>query len=97
MNRLIKSLATVMGAAALIVAPMAIVAPSAHAETLTVPDRKVQGTPEANQPAFWVDYLEDERGITGATCQEDRWRGQDFRACCTACGHQVRARSDQGG
>ena len=70
MNRLIKSLATVMGAAALIVAPMAIVAPSAQAETLTVPDRKVEGTPEANQPAFWVDYLEDERGITGATCRK---------------------------
>lgn len=74
-RRFLKSLATVMGAAALIVAPMALLAPSAQASMVldetntddTVPFIKGPSPTGTNHVAYWVDYLAD-KGINGATC-----------------------------
>jgi LPXTG-motif cell wall-anchored protein len=62
-----------MGAAALVVAPIALIVPSAQAETLTQPDDVVAhisgpSPTGTNHPAFWVNYLEEVRDITGAVC-----------------------------
>jgi LPXTG-motif cell wall-anchored protein len=69
-RRLAKSLATLMGTAALIVAPFALLAPSASAATLTTPDDRVEGTAEHNQVDWWEEsYLPSlTPPITGATC-----------------------------
>ena len=76
-RRLVKSLATMMGAAALVVAPIALLAPAAHAEVLDTPDATVPFSAAANQPDFWEEWLETERGITGATCFDEPVSGND--------------------
>jgi hypothetical protein len=67
-RRLLKPLATVMGAAALMVAPIALIAPSAQAEPLTTPDATVPFSAAANQLSFWVNWLDENRDIDNATC-----------------------------
>ena len=69
-RRLVKTLATLIGAAALVVAPIALLAPSASAEVLTTPDDRVEGTAEHNQADWWQNaYLPSLKPpITGATC-----------------------------
>ena len=76
-RRLVKSLATMMGAAALVVAPIALLAPAANAEVLDTPDATVPFSAAANQPDFWEEWLETERGITGATCFDEPVSGND--------------------
>jgi LPXTG-motif cell wall-anchored protein len=66
-----------MGTAALVVAPIALLAPSAHAAVLDDPDAVVPFSSGANQPGFWVDWLEDERDITGAVCFDEPVSGND--------------------
>ena len=59
-RRLVKSLATMMGAAALLVAPIALIAPSAQAAHVLTPDEYAAGTPGNNNEATWEAFLEAE-------------------------------------
>jgi hypothetical protein len=76
-RRLLKSVASVMGAAALVVAPMALLAPSAQADGhVLTPDDEVAHIPGdapegTNHVEFWVKYLDEERDIAGATCVKE--------------------------
>jgi hypothetical protein len=70
-RRLLKPLATMMGAAALVVAPVALLAPSAQADGhVLTPDDEVEGTSAANNVEYWEDtYLPGlTPPITNATC-----------------------------
>ena len=77
-RRFLKSLATVMGAAALVVAPMALLAPSAQAAIVLDESNaddivpfiaNEPGVPGTNQVAYWVNYLE-EKGFTDVYCEK---------------------------
>lgn len=74
--RLMKSLAGTVGAVALVVAPMSLLATSAQADShVLVPDDEVAHVPGdapggTNHVEYWVNYLEEVRDITGATCMK---------------------------
>ena len=66
-RRLVKSFATLMGASALLLAPIALAAP-AHAGVVAAeqeflePDEVVPFSIEANDGGFWESYLAGARG-----------------------------------
>ena len=75
-RRFLKSAATVLGAAALIVAPMALLAPSANAAAIELNEDNadasvpfVKGPPPTgtNHVEYWVNFLAKE-GVKDATC-----------------------------
>ena len=75
-RRLVKSFATMMGAYALLVAPIALAAP-AHASVVSAeqqflePDDVVPFSIEANDPDFWERYLAGDPGYAYAVCTKD--------------------------
>lgn len=75
MRRLnLKPLATVMGAAALMVAPVALAAPSFAAAIVAaplVPDETMPHSPELNNPETWEQWLLDEEGIVASCTKEE--------------------------
>ena len=83
-RRFLKSLATMMGAATLIVAPMVLLAPSAHAAVIELNEDNaddavptVQGPGGTNSVTYWVNYLAD-KGIEGATCVKEGGAGKTW-------------------
>ena len=66
-RRLVKSLATMMGAAALLVAPIALVAPAANADHVLTPTEFTPQSPDDNKTATWVAFLEA-KGYTDVEC-----------------------------
>ena len=66
-RRLVKSLATMMGAAALVVAPIALIAPAAQADHVLTPDDVLENDPFYNDENNWVATLEDD-GFVNVEC-----------------------------
>jgi hypothetical protein len=71
-RRLLKPLATVMGAAALMVAPIALAAPASAVSIVAAPitpDETWEHDPDYNDPTFWEEWIyEDSDGEVVATC-----------------------------
>src|ERR687897_409694 len=74
-RRLVKSLATMMGAAALVVAPIAFIAPAAQADHVLTPDSFLPGESQYNDEENWAAQLEED-GFVNVECikveDEDR-------------------------
>src|SRR5918994_168691 len=66
-RRLVKSLATMMGAAALVVAPIAFIAPAAQADHVLTPDSFLPGESQYNDEENWAAQLE-EAGFVNVEC-----------------------------
>jgi LPXTG-motif cell wall-anchored protein len=66
-RRLVRSLATMMGAAALVVAPIALIAPAAQADHVLTPDSFLPGEPEYNDEDNWAAQLEED-GFVNVVC-----------------------------
>ncbi len=69
-RRLVKSLATMMGAAALVVAPIALLAPAAQADRRPDAGRFRPGA-EYNDEANWAAQLEED-GFDNVVCIRGR-------------------------
>ncbi|MDF3046845.1 MAG: hypothetical protein K0R30_3073 [Ornithinibacter sp.] len=66
-RRLVRSVATMMGAAALVVAPIALLAPAAQADHVLTPDSFLPGEPEYNDEDNWAAQLEED-GFVNVVC-----------------------------
>ena len=74
-RRLVKSLATMMGAAALVVAPIALIAPAAQADHILTPDEVLENDPFYNDENNWVATLEED-GFVNVECI--KYEGDDL-------------------
>ena len=68
-RRFVKSLASVMGAAALVIAPAALLAPAAQANHVLTPDEVLENDPFYNNEDNWVGVLEEE-GFVNVECEK---------------------------
>ena len=66
-RRFVKSLASVMGAAALVIAPVALLAPAAQADHTLEPDGVLPNESFFNNEDTWVDVLEED-GFVNVEC-----------------------------
>jgi hypothetical protein len=77
-QRIITAVASVIGAAAVVAAPIALLAPS-HAAPVAASSHEPSTWPHssaANRPAYWVGFLED-RGYDDVVCVKDEIQGNE--------------------
>lgn len=69
-RRFTKSLATVMGAAALMVAPIALIAPAAQAEHVLTPDYTLENDDFYNNEDNWAEELAKDEELVDVMCEK---------------------------
>jgi hypothetical protein len=77
-HRIVTAVASVLGAAAVVAVPVALVAPAQGAPILASQHEPTTwpNTPEANNVGFWEDFLED-RGYENVVCVKDEITGNE--------------------
>lgn len=73
-RRLLKPLAAVIGAAALMVAPIALAAPASAASIIAAPidpDETWEHEPEYNDPVFWEEWIYEELEVEAWCVKEE--------------------------